>query len=521
MKRFLIWGTACILLLIVGYAVLDRSTRVYQVREGIAQPQLARTSDTAVLLLPKLRMGVQTNVLLRRLDLGFWSLLFSHLQTEYSGATVVEIRPTQLTSSSLPAGMWRAVGHEDALVLDSIEFGLGTRSSYKRTCLQYTANGNVPCNDRLQDATNPVAHETRQRPEVDLDLKDSNPHWIVEYLDAKTGSADARFNLTVGETPIVIRRQMRSSIHDESGEFDEDDLPFFRDERIEISGLANKPPLVFVPQGVRTVSAEEYAALFPSSRQESSWREFAVQNATIVVVLLVGILTYLVPFAIKFFLLGRAVRNSIPSGYELLPALPSQFPLDAAELAAWTSDLDREGFSLLGEFSVVPLDVPTTHRRYLRLWAHERLQMMAIFTHISGNRIPPSQSLDVSTALEDDWYVQTTNRRLGKDRPMDLHRQSLGFLYPGASVRELIERNQERRTLVMADLEISPVPVHTVGAFKDLLTRRAAFIRKQAFSTKTMVYAKWLLTRRLPSKRTENWGAFAEEKDKKTQAARA
>jgi hypothetical protein len=266
MTRFVAWSTLFVLLVVILYTAIDRSTRVYLVREGFAEPQLARTSTRAVLLLPKMRMGAQSNALLKRLHLGIWSLILSQPDTEYSAATLVEIGPRRIVTSTLPRGTWRAVTHEDHLVFDSFNFTGDKDFSYSRTCLEYAAGGTAPCTERLKQATS-SEQTRRERSELNLDIDAAKPTWDVEYLSAKTISNDARFNFTVSGTPIVIHRQLRSTLHNESGEFDEDQLPFFRDEKIDISGIPGAAPAVFETSPWRKVDAQQYAAMFPKTAE--------------------------------------------------------------------------------------------------------------------------------------------------------------------------------------------------------------------------------------------------------------
>lgn len=282
MKRALLWGVAGIALLVATYTAFDRATRVYLVRDGVVQPQLARTPDRAVLLVTKMRMGQQTNALLRRLHLGIWSLIFARPDTEYAGAMLVQIGPKDISTSSLPYGMWRAVAHNEHLVFDSYDFSPGATRASARKCLELTSSGAAPCSRDLEKATS-FEKQAETRSEVDLDSDPAKPHWQVEYLDAKTSSTEARFNFNVAGTPIAIRRQIHSSLRDDSGEFDEDSAPYFFSEEIHISGIADHASTDFVPSDWRTVNAQEYAALFPSiEAQHSSWKLWFLENAALV-----------------------------------------------------------------------------------------------------------------------------------------------------------------------------------------------------------------------------------------------
>lgn len=514
MKRVLLWIVAAIALLVAAYTALDHTTRVYLVREGVVQPQLARTPDRAVLVVTKMRMGQQTNALLRRLHLGIWSLILAHPDTEYSGAMLILIGPKEFSTYSLPHGMWRAVAHNEHLILESFDFSRGATRASARNCLELISTGTVPCDHELEKATSLEKHaETRS--EVDLDSDPARPHWQVEYLDAKTSSTEARFNLNVAGTPIVIRRQIHSSLRDDSGEFDDDSAPYFFSEEIHISGAAGQTSADFVASDWRTVDAQEYAALFPSiPAPRSSWKLWLLENIALVTFALVFGLSYLAPWIIKLWIVRRVSGRSTPTGYDFLPAIPSQFPLDLRELEGLTQDLDREGFALLGEFSIVPTNVPTTHRVYLRLWSNERLNMFAVVRHISGSNVPASQNFGIVSVLEDDWWVETYNRRLGKDRPLLLHDKTLGFRYDEATVQELIHRNQERRAVVMEGLSRAALKGYSLADFQEIYARRATHIHQQAKIAKTFFYWKWLVTRRMPSNQTEHWGAFEREKKK-------
>jgi len=261
--------------------------------------------------------------------------------------------------------------------------------------------------------------------------------------------------------------------------------------------------------------------LFPSiEAPRSSWKLWFLENVALVTFALVFGVTYLTPWILKFWLVRRVSGRSTPTGYDFLPALPSQFPLELRELESVTQDLERESFALLGEFSIVPTNVPTTHRIYLRLWSNERLKMFAVVRHISGLNVPASQNFGIVSILEDDWWVETYNRRLGKDRPLLLHDKTLGFRYDEASVQELIHRNQERRAIVMEGLSRAAINGYSLADFKEIYARRATHIHRQAKVAKTLFYWKWLVTRRMPSNQTEHWGAFEREK-KKAQATTA
>ncbi|MCI0737918.1 MAG: hypothetical protein L0Y72_02660 [Gemmataceae bacterium] len=213
------------------------------------------------------------------------------------------------------------------------------------------------------------------------------------------------------------------------------------------------------------------------------YKFFAAQDVPeYVAYLLAGVVLGIPGFFIYIYLTKSMIVEAMPEDVDFSTIKPSEFKeMDFEKLASLTEKVEALGFKRLTDYTVTA-DIDMGTKGFARLFVHPTESVFAeinqAFYGEDGDAAAPMR-VTMSSAMEDDWSVMTTNRSPTKENYIMRRPRAVWRSFPKEDPEGLLEELLKLRRKMQRDLEVEVLTEKTADAYFEH-ERQATTDRKDA-----------------------------------------